>query len=214
MNKGALLKRIDELLALSGVQNEGFASRVQEMFHGAVDIMVILYGSSSVQLQNFLKEEEAIHKNFVGSRGAEYREQLTRGVLKNLKAAIETGIIESLQKSITGEVLSDFLQLARTVFDEKGDNAKNVASVLAAALFEDTLRRIAILNGIPHIEKLQDVITELKNMNLLKGPQVGIANSYLSFRNNALHAQWDKIERESVASVLGFCEQLMIKGIT
>jgi hypothetical protein len=60
---------------------------------------------------------------------------------------------------------------------------------------------------------LQDVITELKNESLLKGSQVGIANSYLNFRNNALHAQWEKIERESVASVLGFCEQLMLKEI-
>ena len=213
MDKESLLKRIDELSAISGTRNEGFESRIQEMFHGALDIMVLLYGSGSVQLQNFLKEEESIRQNYVGSAGAEFRQQLTRGVLKNLKAAIDTGIIESLQKSVTGEVLSDFLQLARTVFDEKGDNAKNVASVLAAALFEDTLRRIAILNGIPHIEKLQDVITELKNRGLLKGSQVGIANSYLNFRNNALHAQWDKIERESVASVLGFCEQLMIKEI-
>jgi hypothetical protein len=37
---------------------------------------------------------------------------------------------------------------------------------------------------------------------------------YLNFRNNSLHAQWDKIERESMASVLGFCEQLLIKEIT
>jgi len=213
MDKEALLKRIDELSAISGARNEGFESRIQEMFHGAVDIMMVLYGPSSIQLQNFLKEEESIRQHYVGAAGAEYRQQLTRGVLKNLKAAIETGIIESLQKTITGEVLSDFLQLARTVFDEKGDNAKNVASVLAAALFEDTLRRIAILNGIHHIEKMQDVITELKNKSLLKGSQVGIANSYLNFRNNALHAQWDKIERESVASVLGFCEQLMLKEI-
>jgi hypothetical protein len=213
MDKEILLKRIEELSAISTATNDGFESRMQEMFHGAVDIMVVLYGPSSVQLQNFLKEEESIRQNYVGRGGAVFRQQLAQGVLKNLKAAIETGIIESLQKATTGEVLSDFLQLARTVFEEKGDNAKNVASVLAAALFEDTIRRIAILNGIPHIEKLQDVITELKNESLLKGSQVGIANSYLNFRNNALHAQWEKIERESVASVLGFCEQLMLKEI-
>ncbi|SRR6266498_3694022 len=213
MDKEILLKRIEELSTISEAKDDSFESRIQEMFHGAVDIMVLLYGQSSVQLQNFLKEEESIRQNYVGRGGAVFRQQLALGVLKNLKAAIETGIIESLQKAITGEVLSDFLQLARTVFDEKGDNAKNVASVLAAALFEDTIRRIAILNGIPHIEKLQDVITELKNESLLKGSQVGIANSYLNFRNNALHAQWDKLERESVASVLGFCEQLMLKEI-
>ena len=97
-------------------------------------------------------------------------------------------------------MLSDFLQLARAALDEKGDGAKNVAAVLAAALFEDSIRRLSISDGAPHIERLQDVITDLKDRGVLKGSQVGIANSYLNFRNNALHAQWDKIERESVAS--------------
>lgn len=189
MNREILVKRIDELLSISGAKNDDFASRIQEMFHGTLDIMAVLYGPGSIQLQNFLKEEETIRQKYVGESGANIREHLTRGVLKSMRAAIDAGIIESLQKSVTGEVLSDFLQLARTVLDEKGDAAKNVASVLAAALFEDTLRRIALLNGIPHIEKLQDVITELKNRNLLRGSQVGIANSYLNFRNNSLHAQ-------------------------
>ena len=98
MDKEVLLKRIDELSDISGISNEGFESRIQEMFHGAVDIMIVLYGPASVQLQNFLKEEESIRQKYVGRGGAEFRQQLTRGVLKNLKAAIETGIIESLQK--------------------------------------------------------------------------------------------------------------------
>jgi len=36
-----------------------------------------------------------------------------------------------------------------------------------------------------------------------QSPQVGIAQSYLSFRNHALHANWDKIERESIHSAGG-----------
>ena len=131
-----------------------------------------------------------------------------------MKAELEAGIVGSLQKTITGGVLTDFLQLARAALAEKGDNAKNVAAVLAASLFEDTIRRIAISNGIPHVEKLQDVINELKTKEILQGSQVGIALSYLNFRNNSLHAQWDKVEREAVASVLGFVEQLLIRYFT
>jgi hypothetical protein len=215
MEKSDLIKRIDELLSLSG--NPGkpdYVSRIQEMFHGAIDILVMIYGPGSVQLQNFIKEEESIRQHYVGEVGAEFRQPLAEGILKNAKAAIGMGLIESFQKSITGDVLSDFLRLARAVLEEKGDDAKNVSSVLAAALFEDTLRRIAEINGIPHIEKLQDVIIALKDKSILQGSQVGIANSYLNFRNNSLHAQWEKVERESVASVLGFCEQLLIKHIS
>jgi hypothetical protein len=200
------------LAAGEGGQNTKIG--VQELFHGALDIMTIMYGPSSIQLKNFIEEEATIRQKFNPDAASEFRNQLVMGVLNNMKAALKAGIIGSLQKSITGEVLTDFLQLARTVFDEKGDGSKNVASVLAAALFEDTIRRIATINGIPHIEKLQDLLTELKNKDVLQGSQVGIGNSYLNFRNNSLHANWDKVERESVASVLGFCEQLLIKEIT
>ncbi len=172
MNKEDLLKRIDDLSSLSFGSDTNSEFRIQEMFHGALDIMIILYGQASVQLQSFIREEETIREKFVGSTAIEHRRQLTIGVLQNMKSAIGNGIIESFQKSITGEVLSDFLQLARTVFDQKGDDAKNVASVLAAALFEDTLRRIAILNGIPHIEKLQDVIQSLRTKVYYKGPKL------------------------------------------
>jgi len=95
--------------------------------------------------------------------------------------------------------------------DERDAQAKNVAAVLAASVYEDTIRRLASTNGIPHEEKLSNVLVELKEKGLLQGSQVGIAQSYLSFRNNALHAQWDKVEKEAIASVLGFVEQILLR---
>jgi uncharacterized protein YutE (UPF0331/DUF86 family) len=129
----------------------------------------------------------------------------------NLKAELDAGVVGSLQRVITGEVITDFVRLARTAMEEKEEQAKNVAAVLAASVYEDTMRRLALTNGLPHAEKLADVLTALKDNGILQGSQVGIAQSYLNFRNNALHAKWDQIERESVASVLGFVEQLLLK---
>jgi hypothetical protein len=60
-------------------------------------------------------------------------------------------------------------------------------------------------------DKLADVITTLKKAGLLVPPQLGIAQSYLNFRNRALHADWEPIDRAGVESVLGFVEQLLIK---
>jgi hypothetical protein len=220
MNKETLEKRIDELIDIGTKLTLKFAAnevdqntliKVQEIFHGTLDIITILYGQTSIQLKNFIEEEETIRQKYYPNPASEYRNQLSLGILTNMKASLNAGIIGSLQRSITGELLTDFLQLARTVLNEKGDEAKNVASVLAAALFEDTIRRISTLNGMPHIDKLQDVLIELKNKDVLQGSQVGIANSYLNFRNNSLHADWEKIEREAVVSVLGFCEQLLLK---
>ena len=54
----------------------------------------------------------------------------------------------------------------------------------------------------------------LKDMGVLHGSEVGIAQSYLSFRNRALHAKWDEIDLPSVGSVLAFSEQIILKNFT
>ena len=87
-----------------------------------------------------------------------------------------------------------------------------MAAVLAAAVYEDTIRRMGFMfAGITDRPKLQMVINSLKERGTLKGAQVSIAQSYLPFRNDALHADWGKIERESIMSVLGFVEELLVK---
>ena len=170
-----------------------------------------LYGRGSPQVDDLTRKGQSLSTRFNGFGLDDQLKHLAQGTLQNIKAEIESGLILTLQGSITGEVLTDFLLLARAALVETRDGAKNVAAVLAAALFEDTLRRIAAQNGVPHIEKLQDLLTELKDKQIMQGTQVGIANSYLNFRNSALHAQWDRVERESVVSVLGFVEQLLVK---
>src|SRR5207248_67235 len=101
--------------------------------------------------------------------------------------------------------------LARTVIDD-GAGGKNVAAVLAAAAFEDTVRRMGReLAGVTARDDLDKVIDALKKANVLQSPQLGIALSYLKFRNDALHADWENIEKAAVHSVLGFVEQLLLK---
>ena len=65
--------------------------------------------------------------------------------------------------------------------------------------------------GVIGQDDLSEVLKKLKDAGTMQGPQVGIAQSYLSFRNHALHANWDKIEKESIHSILGFVEQLLLK---
>ena len=129
-----------------------------------------------------------------------------------MKAEIEGGLIGSLQKRIASDVLSDLVQLARVVLDEPGDNAKNVAAVLAAAAFEDTIRRMgSVFAGVMGKDDLSDVIEALKVKGFIIPPQLGIALSFLNFRNRALHANWSDIDRAAVNSVLGFVQELLLK---
>ena len=203
MREQEIIKRIDILLTTNPT---GF-----EVYNGALSLVSSLYGPQSPQVKDLTEKSKSLSSRYAGDGLERVLLGVAEGVLQNLKAEIECGLVTSLQSSVTGEVLADFLRLARAALSENGEGAKNVAAVLAAALFEDTLRRIAAQNGIPHIEKLQELLTTLKDNQILQGTQVGIANSYLNFRNSALHAQWERVERESIVSVLGFVEQLLMK---
>lgn len=95
---------------------------------------------------------------------------------------------------------------------EPDEGAKNVAAVLAAAAFEDTIRRLAREHaGLIGQDNLAGVIVRLRDAQVLVAPQLGIATSYLKFRNDALHADWNGIEPASVASVLAFVEALLLQ---
>jgi hypothetical protein len=66
------------------------------------------------------------------------------------------------------------------------------------------------LKGLAAQDKLAEVITSLKHASLLNGSQVGIAQSFLNFRNNALRAKWNLVDRSRVESVLAFVDQLLL----
>jgi hypothetical protein len=200
-----LKNRIDTLLSQMG-NTSG-----HELFQAALSLVTSVYGAESPQARTLLKEAEQIGSRYSGAGTSDQLVYAAEGALQNLRGEIEAGLIGNLRKTLTGEVLSDFVQLARLALNETTESAKNVAAVLSAAVYEDTMRRLAESAGISHNEKLADTLTELKNKGILQGAQVGIANSYLNFRNSALHAQWERIDREAVVSVLGFVEQLLIK---
>jgi hypothetical protein len=206
MNQKDILKRIDQLLALQSVQ-------VQELTNGTISLLTLVYGPKTPQLDSF-HTSTALVRSSGDVRGFQAQQVMAaaHGALKNLKAEIEAGLTGNLKQQIAGEVLTDFIQLARSVLNEQGDGAKNVAAVLTAAAFEDTIRRMGEnLAGVIGQDDLSNVLTKLKDAGVIQSPQVGIALSYLSFRNHALHANFDKIQRESIHSVLGFVEQLLLK---
>jgi hypothetical protein len=207
VDQADILKRIDELLITDTRE------KVAQLPHGGVSLLSLVYGEDSIQVKHFrarLADISRQHENHIRRENAISNEAI--GALKNLKREIEAGLTGSLRQQVTGEVLTDFIQLARAVLNLQTDGAKNVAAVLAAAAFEDTIRRMgATLAGVIGEDDLSDVLKRLKDAGAIQSPQVGIAQSYLSFRNQALHANWDKIERESIHSVLGFVEQLLLK---
>ncbi len=214
MNISALKARVDDLYAMASQPSS--LMQQNALYHGTLGIMQALYGPDSSQetaLRNIIER-------FRDPFGASALEAIDSsvlaigGVLKAIKAELEAGLIGSLRATLTGEVLTDFIKLARATLEESEDGAKNVAAVLAAAAFEDVLRRLADVKDLGHQEKLVDVLTALKNIEVLQRTEVGIAQSYLSFRDRSLHAQWNEVDRPAIESILAFTEQMILKHLT
>lgn len=211
MDVEAIKVRLKDLLQDSqGSKNLEVQNRVHQ---GTLGLLHVLYGRDSSRERDMCNALDRIAKSYYPGVPASVDSSINalRGVLQAIQADVEVGMLGSLRDAVTSEVLSDLIKLARTVSDEGGEATKNVAAVLAAAAFEDSLRRLAASAGLPHQEKLADVVTALKEKDVLQGAQVGIAQSYLSFRNRALHAKWTEVDRPEVASILGFTEALLVK---
>ena|SRR5437870_6344799 len=215
MDLSTLKNRVEALLKLvPGLPNVDHQAVSNELYQGALTVMSAFYGPESHQVQTLLQAHKEVHNRKEGRLAFNIQDlnRAVEGALRNLKAELEAGLAGSLQKRLTSEVLTDLVQLARTVLDQPGDNAKNVAAMLAAAAFEDTIRRMgSTFAGVMGKEDLEDVISALKTKGILVAPQLGIAIGYLNFRNRALHANWDQVERAAVVSVLAFVEELLLK---
>src|SRR5579862_8657740 len=211
MDDAKMRQQVDRLIKIceslhGAIPTEEHAFQVLQ---GTAGIIEVIYGRESTQLSTFMRVSSLHTANIHINVYRKTLVELCLGALRNVVSELNGGLIGSIRRRAAAEVLTDFVALSRASLE---DGAKDVAAVLAAAAFEDSLRRLgAIHAGTTDGEKLANVVTSLKNSGFLKGPQVGIAQSYLSFRNHAMHGQWDKIESEAVISVLGFVEQLVLK---
>ena len=171
---------------------------------GAITLLEAVHGEHCRQLESLENSANMIEKEagneFLRQKAIYARAQ---GALRNLKDEIEGGIIGSMTRTIAGEVMGDLVLLAKEHLGREGDGEKNVAAVLAAAAFEDTIRRMGLLfAGIVDRVELPKILAELKSRGVLPGSQVGVVQAHFQFRNDALHADWTKIDRVAVGTAI------------
>jgi hypothetical protein len=134
------------------------------------------------------------------------------GAITNAKAELQAGLVGSLRLQVTGEVLADLVGIGKEILAQQTEAAKNVAAVTIAAAFEDLLRRMGTeLAGIVGRPSLQDVLNVLNEKGILKGGEIGTAQSFLKFRNDSLHADWANVSRTQVESCMAFIEAIMLR---
>ena len=135
-----------------------------------------------------------------------------QGVLQAIASDIKGGRIGSLRSEFQGQIFADFINIAKEALDEE---AKDVAAVLACAALEDTLKRFGESNGLNVEDKdLSTAVNALKSAGLLTASQGSLLKGMVPLRNYALHAQWNKVDKESVRSVISFVEQFLTTRFT
>lgn len=202
-NTDAWLKRAKEVLAKG--------SNDYESIPFAASILAELYGSRSPQLAAFNSRMEEMSRAKDGLADVR-RTGYAYCTVQNVVGEIESGLIVDYRAQVAGEVLAELVGLSKEILADNTDSAKNVSAVLIAAAFEDLIRRmgseLAGVNGRP---KLEEVLTALKNAGVLKGGEIGVAQSYLKFRNDSLHADWANVQKSQVQSCTAFIESLLVK---
>src|SRR4029077_11176050 len=117
------------------------------------------------------------------------------------------GFATTLDQRISGEIFGHLLNSANAALKE---GYKGTAAVLAAAAFEDSLKKIGILHGVDVVEKeLQNLVNLLKARQILTGASGKIAGDFVKTRNAAMHAEWNRITPAEVGGLIGFVQQVI-----
>jgi hypothetical protein len=202
----AWLKRADEIL---GQQRAAYYGAAGEVYQFATSMVSTVYGADSPQMRALQANAEAISKAKTGSPPGELFD-LSQGVIKNTKAELEAGLAKNWRSLVAGELLAELVRLGKEILSEGTEAAKNVSAVLISAAFEGVLRRMdEELAGQTGRPPLHEVVTHLKTAGVLQGGQVHTASSYLKFRNDSLHADWQKVDRSQVEGCTLFVESLL-----
>lgn len=203
-------KRAAEILQIPAAADQTLASQAVQF---ATSMLTALYGSESTQLREFRAGCEAISKQKTHPVSiALYLCSHAYGAIQNAKAELEAGLIMKLRVAVAGEILAELIRLAKEIMADRTEEATNVSAVLIAAAYEDLIRRMGEeFAGVTGRPRLEEVIIALKTADVLKGSQIGIAQSYLKFRNDSLHADWENVDRSQVESCLAFIESLLVK---
>ena len=206
-----ILKRIDEILDTKIDGNPNIKGPY--VYSATLSIALMLYGESSSQVQvlkdiysrvfNLKLRIDFIHRHLV---------QQLNGLLKSYRYEIENGLISSIQNETRGEIFADFINFAKETFDE---GSKDVAAVLICSALEDCLKKFAESKGL-HVEDktMSDVINLLKSNGLLRKSEAKIVQSYITLRNKAFHADWDKITGPEISSVIGYVENFVLTNFS
>jgi hypothetical protein len=132
------------------------------------------------------------------------------GILDAALADFSAGLTGSVRLQAQGEVLGDFVALARESLNAGSEGTERVAAVLAAAALEETLKQLGAAQGVDVYNRdYRGVVQKLQDAGVLAGAQPRLAMGFSTFRDNAAHGQFELIERGTTEAALAFVEGIL-----
>jgi len=129
------------------------------------------------------------------------------GLLIGAKDEWDNGSLGKIEYIFAGETFDNFLDHAAEY--HKG-NRKIEASILASAVLEDTMKKIAQKNGVSTSGKALDpLIDELVKANVFRPVKAKSVKANAGVRNLALHAEWDKFDISDVGKLIVGTKELI-----
>ncbi len=130
------------------------------------------------------------------------------GLLLSIKDEIERGLLRKAEYLFIATTFDDFLDHAAMY--HKGGK-KNESSVLASAVCEDAIRKIANKNELEEKGKsLELVIDELAKKNVFTPVKAKKIKVFAAIRNKSLHAQWEEFDIQDVGELIKGTRELII----
>lgn len=176
----------------------------QRWLNSALNLIKLIDSSNGT----FLKESDRVMEDKYLEVGIP--SQVVRkifGILQSAQDEWHRGFLRKIEHIIIAEAFDDFLDHA--IFYHKG-NKKIESSVLASAVLEDTVKRIARKNGIESKGKtLEPLIDELIKSSVftpVKGKRI---KGFSGVRNHALHAEWDGFDIRDVGELISGVRELL-----
>ncbi|NQT24299.1 hypothetical protein HQ585_02985 [candidate division KSB1 bacterium] len=129
------------------------------------------------------------------------------GLLSSAKDEWEQGLLRKIEYMVVAETFDDFLDHADVY--HKG-NKKTEASVLASAVLEDTVKRIAKKNSVKtkgvSLDPLIDEMVKVGTFTPVKAKRV---KAFAGVRNHAMHAEWEEFDIKDVGELIAGTRELI-----
>jgi hypothetical protein len=143
------------------------------------------------------------HSNGISSRIV----QKMYGFLASAQEEWKKGLLRKIEHIVIAEAFDDFLDHANIY--HKG-NKKIESSVLASAVLEDTLKKIAQKNNVdPKGKSLEPLIDEFVKSGIITPVKAKRIKGFAAVRNHALHAEWDEFDIKDIGQLISGVRELI-----